>query len=187
MKLLERFSKYPQTRSDKPFIDEVLLDRETDLLNITAKFHNFGKLLQILFKCTDNLWNSCLFTRRGAKNTLLSVGSKQLHTPSIGWQKGSHIGKCWFQLPKWQSVIQNLLLYCLKIFTLKSLPLTTWRFPFITSYRMHSELKNYSVHKNFLFLLSVWSQCNSEIIQSSLQFVADWHLFTNQFVIVQFA
>jgi hypothetical protein len=55
MKHLGRFSKYPQTRPDKSFIDEVQLDIETGLMNMTEKFHNFGTLLQISFKCKDNL------------------------------------------------------------------------------------------------------------------------------------
>jgi len=34
--------------------------------------------------------------------------------------------------------------------------------------------------KHSSFLLNVWTQCNSEIIQSSLHVVADSHFFTNQ-------
>ena len=45
---------------------------------------------------------------------------------------------------------------------------------------MHSELKKYSVQKKNISLLNVWTQWKSKIIQSSLQFDADSHFFTNQ-------
>jgi len=50
-------------------------DRETDWMNIIAKFHNFGRLLKIRFKRGDILSNGCLFARLGDKTTLPSVRS----------------------------------------------------------------------------------------------------------------
>jgi len=39
----------------KSFITEMQFDRETDLMNIIAKFHNFGRILQLGFKRRDSL------------------------------------------------------------------------------------------------------------------------------------
>ena len=50
MKFLERFSKYPQTRPDKSIIAKVQLDRETGLVNITAKLHKFGRFIRNTFQ-----------------------------------------------------------------------------------------------------------------------------------------
>ena len=55
MKNLEIFSKYSPKRPDKSFIAEMQFDRETNLMNIIAKFHNFGRLLKIRFKRRDSL------------------------------------------------------------------------------------------------------------------------------------
>ena len=47
--------------------------RETDLINISVNFHNFGTLWQLRIKCTDILYKSCLFTRRWAKTATNAV------------------------------------------------------------------------------------------------------------------
>jgi len=100
-------------------------------------------------KCTECLLKVSHFTSRSADTTLLPVRSTQQHTRSIGWHKGFEIDESRFHFPRWQLFIQNLFRHFPKMFTLASLALLSWNFQFVTSYRMHGELKNYSEHKKF--------------------------------------
>ena len=52
---------------------------------------------------------SCLLTDSGAHTTLLSVRSTQLNTRSIGWHKRFDFRKSRFPIPRWKSIILNLI------------------------------------------------------------------------------
>jgi hypothetical protein len=78
----------------------------------------------------------------------------------------------WFRILLW---------HWLEIFNLTSLPLPSWHFRIITSYRMHSYLKKYSAKKEFHLTCETWTACKSKIIQISMQLAnAHWHFFPNQ-------
>jgi hypothetical protein len=153
-------------------------------MNITTKFHNFVKLLQISFKCTDGLWNACLHADEPKQHYFCQVKTA---TQAVHWlTKRLSFRKVPISITKMKNSHSVFIAVLPEIFTLTSLPRTD------TSHSLQAtectvNRRTIICTKNSRYLLNVWSECNSEIVQINLQFDADSHLFTNQFFFVQFA
>jgi len=93
--------------------------------------------------CATNLQKTCktsaLLTDSGADITILSLMSTQLHTRSFHWRKFSEFVKSLFQIPRWRSIILNLIA-ALSAKTYYVTGAVSWHFQFSTIYRTHSDL-----------------------------------------------
>lgn len=91
------------------------------------------------------------FKLRETEITLLYIQSKQQNTRSIGRHKQFEVGKYQFQLPKWQAIIHSFIVALSDNIPFYVTNTTILTLQFVTNYRTHSELMNYSVHKNSSF------------------------------------
>jgi hypothetical protein len=149
-------------------------------MNITAKFHCSVIVLQVRFKCTDGPWNACLFTSRGAKITLLSVRSNSYTRRPLPDKKAFISESPVFNS---QDNRMSFRIYCCIVCKYSLLRHYHWLPD--TSHLFHAaectvNWRNTVCTTNSSFILNVWTQCNSEIIQSSMQFDADSHSTINR-------
>ena len=158
---LERFSKYPQILPDKLFIADIQSDGRMDMINLKALFSQFWyaitNVLQMYrypVKCLAflnlekplSLYYSIFGQTSNTRRPLSATNNLKSEITDVNCHGGGQ-----------SSII--LLRHCLLIFPLSSLQLSSRHFQFVTSYRTHSQLMNYSVNKNSSFSLHVWNAC----------------------------
>jgi hypothetical protein len=169
MNFLAKFSKIRQIFAYNLFSFE----SQTESVGNFNRFSHFVTPLQMRCTSTEDTGNIWSPYRQWSRFTLLYVRSVQLYTRPLAaiileFEKSHfkyHAGNqsFWFSLQ-----------HFLVTFLITSLHPPSWHFQFITSYTTHSDLIG-TVWINWI-QISFWcvSECNSEIIHSSIQHYRWW-------------